>query len=87
MSGTRRKPGRVGPFVSGFQTRLTEQGYTPLVVRNMLKDLGVLGRWMQGRDQQPGALTRAVMAEFRNGCLASGRRKVPSVKSFEPLPR
>jgi site-specific recombinase XerD len=84
MSGTRRKPGRMGPFVSGFQTSLTEQGYTPLAIRNMLKDLGALGRWMQERDQQPGALTHAVMVEFRNDCLASGRRKVPSLKSFEP---
>lgn len=66
---------------------MTEQGYTPLVIRNMLKDLGALGRWMQEHDLQPGALTRDVIAEFRDDCLASGRRKVSSVKSFEPLLR
>ncbi|WP_436501726.1 hypothetical protein [Actinokineospora sp. HUAS TT18] len=63
----------MGLFVSGFRTRLEEQGYTPLVIRNMLKDLGALGRWMQERDQQPGALTSTVIADFRSDCLASGR--------------
>ena len=87
MSGTRRKPGRIGPFVSGFQSSLSEQGYSALAVRNMLKDVGAVGRWMQERDLQPGQLTPAAIAEFRVDCLAVGRRKVPSVKSFEPLLR
>jgi site-specific recombinase XerD len=77
----------MGPFVSAYRTSLAEQGYTPLVVRNMLKDLGALGRWMQEYDRQPSALTRAMIAEFRGHCFAAGRRKVPSVKSFEPLLR
>jgi len=87
MSGTRRKPGRIGPFVSGFQSSLLEQGYSALAVRNMLKDVGAVGRWMQERDLQPDHLTPAVIAEFRVDCLARGRRKVPSVKSFKPLLR
>jgi site-specific recombinase XerD len=87
MSGTRRKPGRIGPFVSGFQSSLLEQGYSALAVRNMLKDVGALGRWMQERDLEPDQLTPAVIAEFRVDCQARGRRKVPSVKSFEPLLR
>jgi site-specific recombinase XerD len=87
MSGTRRKPGRIGPFVSGFQTSLSEQGYSALAVRNMLKDVGAVGRWMQERDLQPDQLTPAVIAEFRVDCLARGGRKVPSVKSFESLLR
>lgn len=87
MSGTRRKPGRMGPFVSGFQSSLLELGYSALAVRNMLKDVGALGRWMQERDLRPDQLTPAVIAEFRVDCQARGRRKVPSVKSFEPLLR
>lgn len=87
MSGTRRKPGRMGPFVAGFQASLSEQGYSALAVRNILKDVGAVGRWMQERDLQPGQLTPAVIAEFRLDCLAGGRRKIPSVKSFEPLRR
>jgi site-specific recombinase XerD len=87
MSGTRRKPGRMGPFVAGFRTRLCEQGYSDLAIRNMLKDVGAVGRWMQERGLQPGHLTPAVIAEFRSDCLAMGRRKIPSIKSFEPLLR
>lgn len=87
MSGTRRKPGRTGPFVSGFQSSLLEQGYSALAVCNMLKDVGAVGRWMQERDLQPDQLTPAAIAEFRVDCLARGRRKIPSVKSFEPLLR
>ncbi|MCH9641542.1 MAG: site-specific integrase [Actinomycetia bacterium] len=87
MSGTRRKPGRTGPFVSGFQSSLLEQGYSALTVCNLLKDLGALGRWLQEHDLQPDHLNLAVIAEFRADCLARGRRKIPSVKSFEPLLR
>jgi hypothetical protein len=87
MSGTRRKPGRTGPFVSGFESSLLEQGYSALAVRNMLKDVGAVGRWMEERDLQPDQLTPAAIAEFRVDCLARGRRKIPSVKSFEPLLR
>jgi len=87
MSGTRRKPGRMGPFVEGFRTRLSERGYSDLAIRNMLKDVGAVGRWMQERDLQPGQLTPAVIAEFRLDCLAMDRRKIPSVKSLEPLLR
>jgi site-specific recombinase XerD len=64
-----------------------EQGYTPLVIRNMLKDFGVLGRWMQEHNLRPDELTREVIAEFRSDCLTAGRRRVPSVKSLEPLLR
>ena len=87
MSATRRKPGRTGPFVSGFQSSLLEQGYSALTVCNMLRDLGAVGRWMQERDVQPDHLSLSVIAEFHADCLAQGRRKVPSVKSFEPLLR
>ena len=66
---------------------MSEQGYSVLAVRNMLKDVGAVGRWLQERDLQPSQLTPAVIAEFRIDCLAVGRRKVPSVKSFEPLLR
>ena len=85
MSGTRRKPGRMGPFVAGFRASLSGQGYSDLAVRNMLKDVGAVGRWMQERDVQPGDLSPALIAEFRNDRLAAGKRKIASVKSFEPL--
>ncbi|PQP54822.1 integrase, partial [Mycolicibacterium austroafricanum] len=53
MSGTRRKPGRMAPFIGGLQTRWSELGYSDLAIRNMLKDVGTIGRWMQERDVRP----------------------------------
>ena len=45
MSGSRRKPGRLGPFVEGYRVWLLEAGYTPQTVRMMLR---VLGGWVAG---------------------------------------
>jgi site-specific recombinase XerD len=46
MSGTRRKPGPMGPFVESYGSYLGALGYTPQTVRGQLKVLGQLGRWM-----------------------------------------
>jgi hypothetical protein len=45
-SGTRRKPGRLGPYVEGYRSWLLELGYSPLTVTHSLTALGHLGRWM-----------------------------------------
>jgi hypothetical protein len=49
MSGTRRKAGLLGPEIEGYQAWLTRRGYTPQTIRNMLKDLGRVGRWLAAR--------------------------------------
>lgn len=85
MSGTRRKPGRMGPFIAGLQMRWSELGYSDLAIRSMLKDVGAVGRWMQEHDVQPGDLSPALLGDFRQQRLAAGIRKIPSVKSCEPL--
>ena len=53
MSGTRRKPGRLGPFVEDYRAWLSVREYTPETTRNMLKELGVLGRWMTEQGVEP----------------------------------
>lgn len=85
MSGTRRKPGLMGPYVDGFGSRLLELGYTPETVRNMLKDIGQLGRWMATEDREPSRLTKAAIEEFLCARRQEGHRRVPSVRSFAPL--
>ena len=47
MSGTRRKPGRMGAHIEPFRERLLAAGYTPGTVRGLLMQMGQLGRWMQ----------------------------------------
>lgn len=85
MSGTRRKPGRMGPFIAGLQARWSELGYSDLAIRNMLKDVGAVGRWMQERNVQPGDLSPALLGDFRRYRIAVGVRKVSSIKSFQPM--
>lgn len=64
MSGSRRKPGALGPHVEGFRSFLAERGYTPGTVRGQLKVIGRLGRWMEERDVRPMQLNEVVVAEF-----------------------
>lgn len=85
MSGTRRKPGRMAPYIEGFQASLLEQGYTPGTVRGVLKMAGRLGRWMDSEQIVAGDLDRATITAFLATCRARGTRRVPGVRSFDPL--
>lgn len=87
MSGTRRKPGRLGPFVEGYRVRLLELGYTPGTVRGMLRVLGQLGRWMEAEDLEPGRLDDAAIEAFLAARRAGGGRRVPTVRALGQLVR
>jgi site-specific recombinase XerD len=87
MSGTRRKPGRLGPFVEGYRVRLLELGYTPGTVRGMLKVLGQLGRWMASEGLEPGQLDAAAIEAFLAARRAGGDRRVPTVRALGQLVR
>lgn len=85
MSGTRRKPGRLGPFVEGYRVWLLEAGYTPQTVRGMLKDLGRLGRWMDGGAVEIGAVDVAAIESFLADWRAAGGRRVPTVRALRAM--
>src|SRR3954451_8835453 len=85
VSGTRRKPGRLGPFVEGYRAWLTAREYTPGTTRNMLKDLGVLGCWMSEQGIELGRLDAAMIEAFLAARRAAGRRRVPSLGAMHPL--
>ncbi len=85
MSGTRRRPGRLGPFVEGYRVWLLDVGYTPLTVRAMLKELGSLGRWMNAEDVEVGALTVIGIESFLVDRRAAGRRRVPTVRALRSM--
>src|SRR5205809_467839 len=85
MSGTRRKPGRLGPFVEGYRVWLLERGYTPETVRGMLKVLGHLGRWMEREDREPGELDVAALEAFLACLRADGLRRVPTVRALRSM--
>jgi site-specific recombinase XerD len=85
MSGTRRKPGSLGPFVEGYRVRLLELGYTPGTMRGMLKVLGQLGRWMDGEGVEPGELDMPAVEAFLAARHAGGDRRVASVGELRQL--
>ena len=69
MSGSRRKPGPLGPFVEGYRAWLLGRGYSSSVVIRSLIALGHLGRWMEREaiavDQLTAAAVSAFLAEYR----------------------
>jgi hypothetical protein len=85
VSGTRRKPGRLGPFVEDYGSWLSAREYTPGTTRNMLKELGVLGFWMTEQGVEPGQLDAATIEAFLAARRAAGRRRVPSLRAMHPL--
>lgn len=77
MSGTRRKPGRMGAHVEGYRSFLWGMGYTPETVRGMLKVLGQLGRWMEAGGLEPADLNEALLGEFLAARRADEYRQAP----------
>src|SRR5262245_22526010 len=85
MAGTRRKPGLLGPQVEGYRTWLVQRGYTSATVRNMLKDLGQVGRWLEETGLAAGRLNEERMAAFLAARHAAGQRRVPGPRAMVPL--
>jgi site-specific recombinase XerD len=75
----------MGPYVNGFETRLLELSYTPGTVRNALKDIGNIGRWLEEESLDVSELTKESLEAFVRARRSTGRRRVPSVRSFAPL--
>jgi len=85
VSGTRRKPGRLGPFVEGYRTWLLAAGYTPQTVRFMLRYLGRLGRWMESEQVEIGAVDVASIESFLAEWRAGGGYRVPTVRALHSM--
>lgn len=85
MSGTRRRPGRLGPFVEGYRVWLLTAGYTPQTVRMMLRDLSRLGRWMDAEDVPIGALTVGGIESWLAARRAADGYRVPTVRALRAL--
>lgn len=85
MSGTRRKPGRMGPHIAGFGESLLAAGYTPGTVRGLLMLMGQLGRWMDSADVGPEHLTVDDLEEFGRSLRTRIDRRIPRLRSIDPL--
>jgi len=85
MSGTRRNAGRLGPHVEGYRVWLAQQGYAPTTIRNMLKELGQMGRWLSAEGLEAAELGEGRLAAFRSARRAAGYRRVPGIRALLPL--
>ena len=74
MGSTRRKAGLLGPQVEGYRAWLTQRGYTPGTVRNMLKDLGRVGVWLSCEGLEASQFDQERASAFLAARRASGRR-------------
>jgi site-specific recombinase XerD len=85
MSGTRRKAGRLGPQVEGYRAWLGNRGYAPGTVRNMLRDLGLLGLWLAAEGLEAAQVDEERVAVFLTTRRVTGRRKAPGMRAMVPL--
>jgi site-specific recombinase XerD len=85
MAGTRRRPGRMGPFIGSYRAELLQRGYTPQTVRGLLQHVGALGRWMDLVDVAPADLDVVVLEEFLEHRHAVGRTQVRTTRSMASL--
>ncbi len=66
--------------MDGYRSRLLELGYTPGSARNVLKELGKLGRWMAGEEMDAAQLGAGRIEEFLQARRAAGDQRVPGVR-------
>lgn len=85
MSGTRRKPGGLGLQVTGYRGWLVQRGYTSSTVRNMLKELGQVGRWLTVHELGAEQLDEKRIAAFIAARRAAGYRRIPGPRALAPL--
>jgi site-specific recombinase XerD len=71
--------------VEGYRAWLTHRGYTPQTVRNMLADLGRVGRWMSREGLVGAQLDEDAMAAFLGAGRAAGRRRALGPRAMMPL--
>lgn len=85
MYENRRRPGRLGPFVEGYRSRLLSLGYTPGTVGGQLAVLGQVGRWMDTEGLEPAQLDEAHIEDFLTARRGEGHSRVPALRSFVAL--
>ena len=85
VASSRRKPGRLGPQVDGYQAWLLKRGYSPDTVRNMLKLLGQIGRWLEVENLAVTDLDESQLDRFIAARRAAGDRRCPGPRGMRPL--
>jgi site-specific recombinase XerD len=84
MSGTRRKPGGLGPYVEGYSAWLVRRGHTALTARNMLKEFGQVGNWLAVEGLEVRQLSEERLVAFLAARRRAGYRRLPGLRGLKP---
>ncbi len=85
MGSPRRKAGLLAPHVEDYRAWLTDRGYTPGTVTNMLKDLGQVGVWLSSEGLDVSQFNEERASAFLTARRAAGCRHVPGTRAMVPL--
>ncbi|WP_434612234.1 tyrosine-type recombinase/integrase [Arthrobacter sp. A5] len=85
MSGPKRNDGQLGAQVEGYRAWLVRRGYTPGTIRNMLKDIGRVGRWLSSEGLRAEELNEQVLSGFLSARKAVVTRRFPGPRALVPL--
>ena len=85
MSGPKRDDGRLGAQVEGYRAWLVRRGYTPGTIRNMLKDIGRVGRWLCAEGLMAEELNEQLLGGFLSARKGVRTRRVPGPRALAPL--
>src|SRR3954451_22108488 len=85
MSGRPRKAGVLGPQVEGYRAWLAQRGDTPGTIKNMLNDLGRVGRWSAAEGLEAAQLDEERISGFLTARRAAGHRRIPGTRAMAPL--
>ena len=66
----------MGPEVEGYGVWLAQRGYTSLIVRNMLRDLGQVGLWLSAEGLEVAQFDEARVSAFLAARRETGHRRV-----------
>ncbi|MGH2831352.1 MAG: tyrosine-type recombinase/integrase [Solirubrobacteraceae bacterium] len=87
MAGSKRVPveGPLGLFADGFAVYLTERGYSRLSVREHLRRVRHMSRWMTAERLEVAQLTAAVVQRFLDERRRQGKAVMISPQGSRPL--
>jgi len=80
-----RVSGPLSAFAVGFADELARQGYRPRVVRNHMRLLARLSRWLVGEGIGPDGLQTTEVERFLLARRATGYKHLLSMKAMQPI--
>ncbi len=78
-------PGPLGPFMAGFASELSRQGYKPQPVGKQIGLVAALSSWLAAEDVPVSGLSSDVAEQFCAARRAAGHTNRATVRSLDPL--